>query len=182
MTIGVDCDGIFFNYVGQVASMCNAMSGRKVASVESARSTDVWKCWGTEHLKHMVDDLLISTKSVRYMPVYSGAVSFMKRLKEITGDDFIMITACPPSWHEQREEALACLGVNRKQISYSYTKNKFNVDALIDDIPENFEGYKGFRILLDQPWNRETTIAHHRSFSYDDVLENVKRIVKWNNR
>lgn len=182
MTIGVDADGILFDYVGDCALVVNLLFGAKIASIENCKYWDNLKSWGCEHLKEQVDNWFASPGIVRNMTVIPDAKYLIEQLRYITKGDFVVITSCPPTWHKERAEALQELGVSKYDICFSYKKNLFNVDALIDDCPNNFVNFKGRRLLRDRPWNRITDIELERCLTTDHLLSAVESIYKNHDR
>ena len=183
MTVGIDCDGVLFDYVGYCADTCNRIFGDNIASNKTATDLDYLKCWGCERYESDVEYCLING-GVLAMKVIPGAKQFLLDVNKITNGDWEIITACPASWHTQREDSLwENFGVTPDRIHYSRKKHKFNIDVLVDDLPNNFNDFNGMRLLLDQPWNQDTKgIDCHRSFSYADVLDRINSVYKWNNR
>jgi 5'(3')-deoxyribonucleotidase len=51
-------------------------------------------------------------------------------------------------------------------------KYLLNVDVLIDDCLDNFKGFKGFRVIVDSPWNRKGILGvdyDYRAYNFNDV-------------
>lgn len=184
MTIGIDADGVLFDYIRTCAKYVNAVTGYNRASYETATKFDNLEAWQASHLKNAVDYYFSSGRVVEDMPVISGAKQFIECVRDITCDDFIIITACPGSWHEQREYALLNhFNIPRKKVHFSHDKSIFKIDLLVDDWHMNLKDLDGWRVLLDRPWNQNTDgIAVQRCYSYLDVLGEIQRIVNWNNR
>jgi 5'(3')-deoxyribonucleotidase len=169
MTIGVDADGILFDYVGTAAEWLNRRVGRNVASVETATNFDVLRAWGYTHLQDEMDAYFRKPGVVYNMPVLEDAVAFIDNLNRL--DDFVIITSCPASWHCEREKALMDrFKIQKARVNYSYDKGIYNVSALIDDYPGNFLRFKGRRILMDRPWNQNSPLYCCRVFDYNEAL------------
>jgi 5'(3')-deoxyribonucleotidase len=182
MTIGIDADGILFNYIESCADIVNKLCGRIVASYESCDDVDCLKAWGVPFLKSKVDYMFATGNTVYHIPVIENAVNFIECVKELTKGDFVIVTACPASWHEERAASLYTnFGINPKDIVFTHKKHLFSGSLLVDDLPENFRKFNGWRTLMDRPWNQNTDgVAVSRAMDYLDVLEDIYRVVYWN--
>ncbi len=184
MTIGIDADGVIFDYVRTCADVVNSHNdySHPLASYESAHDFDILKIWGVPHLKQYVDYHFDRRDHVYNIPVIPGALEFIEELRRITDNDFVIITACPASWHKQREAALRdYFGIDKKLINFSYNKKLFRLKAHIDDWHQNLDGMEGWRILLDRPWNQNTEgVACDRAYTFGECLAKVNRILLWN--
>lgn len=181
MTIGIDADGVLFDYVRTCASYVNSRCFIG-ATHENACEFDVLKAWGVPHLKHVVDRHFSQWHVVRNMPMLPAALHFIEEVRRITNDDFCIITACPAMWHAARERALVeDFDIPSNRIHFSYDKSMFKVDALVDDYHQNLNNFSGWRILLDRPWNQDTEgVAVDRAYTYGEVCAKINRIVNWN--
>lgn len=64
-----------------------------------------------------------------------------------------------------------------KNIIYCNHKSMVNVDVLIDDGAHNFDGFNGFPILLDQPWNQKAVVPT-RANGWSHV-EEIFKSLRW---
>lgn len=183
MTIGVDADGVLFDFVNTCAYAVNEVhKGKIVATYTNATDFDVLKAWGVPHLKQYIDNYFDKPDRVYNLPVLPGAVEFIEELRRITNNDFVIITSCPTSWHEEREQSLRNnFGIDKKKIEFSNNKHLYRLAAHIDDWHMNLNGMEGWRILLDRPWNQDTEgVACDRAMDFGECLAKVNRILLWN--
>ncbi len=182
MTVGIDADGILFDYVGTCASFVNSILEEEKAHYYTATQFEPLKAWGVYHLKNDIDFMFSLEDVVRYMAVIPGAVDFIESVRVATDNDFLIITACPIGWKNERELALeAHFGISKDQVRFSERKNIFNCDILVDDYHENFNDFDGWRILIDRPWNQFTNdIAVDRAFGYTEAICKINRVLNWN--
>lgn len=183
MTIGIDADGVLFDYVGACAKFLNKFTGMDIASYSTASNFDVLKAWKVPgYYQGIVDEHFSKPFSVYDMPVIDGAREFISAVRILTKNDFVIITSCPCQWHTEREAALENhFGIDRKNIHFSHDKKLFKIDILIDDWHQNLDGFDGWRILVDRPWNQDTEgIACSRTFGYNDTLQEIDRVLNWN--
>ncbi len=167
--IGIDADGILFDYIGWIAGWVNRRVGSVVASVDTATDWDTLKAWGHSHLKYELQDWLRRPGNVVSIPVLPGAYDFLKQVARL--DDFCIVTSCPAWWHQEREEALLKnFNIPYGRIVFSHDKGGITLDALVDDKPENFIRVAGRRVLMDRPWNRNTSIYCCRVRDYDHAI------------
>ncbi len=190
MTIGIDCDGVLYNYVGYCADFVNDYVGKKVASYENTTDFDNIKAWFPDasderkgEIKFVIDNYFKAKGVVRSIPLLPWAREFIAEVRYITNNKFRIITACPPSWHAERCDALLNdFGIDYKQVDFSYKKGQFKLKALVDDCEKNFVGFDGVGILFNAPWNQsfnEDAVAPGivRAKDYEDVLTYIERFV-----
>lgn len=187
MTIAIDADGVLFDYVRTCAYIVNMILDEDidVASYETATQFDVLKAWKVDsepYLSQMVDWVFEQPDVVRTMTPIVGAKEFIDDVRNITDNDFVIVTACPAKWHHEREVALKeVFDIDKEQVHFSRRKKHFGCDALVDDYHGNLKDFSGWRILIDRPWNQDTQgIAVDRAFGYTEALCKINRIVNWN--
>ncbi len=182
MTIGIDADGVLFDYIRTCANYVNRIAGSNIAKYESTTHFDNLRVWGVPYLKKSVDNYFSSPGVVYDMPVLYGAQEFLNDINNVTKGDFIIVTACPASWHEEREQSLFDnFGIDKSRVHFSRDKSKFKLRAMVDDYHMNLSNLEGWRILLDRPWNRDTEgVACRRCLGYTETICEISRIVNWN--
>ncbi len=188
MTIGIDCDGVLYNYVGYCADFVNDYVGKKVASYENCTDFDNVKAWFPDEsidyrygIQHAMNTYFRATGVVESIPLLPWAQEFIAEVRYITNGDFRIVTACPPDWHKGRAEALfRDFEIPYKQVDFSYKKGQFKLNALVDDCEKNFVGFDGVGILLNAPWNQSVDTSKPgivRAKDYEDVLSYIERFV-----
>ncbi len=184
MTIGIDADGILFDYVSVCAEYVNQLAGKKIATYENCHNWDPLKAWNKTCWKDVADYYFSRPGKVYDFPLMSEAKFLIEQVRLMTNNEFIIITACPSSWHKDRTKALKDhFNISESQVSYSFRKDLFKIDCLIDDYHENLRNVDGLRILPDRPWNRDTDgVAVVRTYNVYQTLDEVERIVKWNRK
>lgn len=173
--IGVDADGVLYDYVTTCANYINLISGKDVASYDSCNNYDALVAWGIKRLQKAVDQHFSVPGNVLNMPMIEGAKALLVTLQhEVGKDNVVIVTACPPSWHNDRATAIGRdFGIPLERIVFSYDKRHANVDILIDDHDGNFGGdFEG--ILIDRPWNQDGWKTDFRAFTYTHVIDYIK--------
>ncbi len=170
--IGIDADGVLYDYVTTCANFINGLLGDSVVDYYSCTDYDVLKAWGVAHLQLATDYHFSRTGVVSSMPVLNGAKEFINGVRTLVGEDFRIVTACPTSWHSERAESLyRDFGIREKNVIFTHLKHEIKLDILIDDWHENLRHFNGCRILLNAPWNQNTDgVDCTRVYSYQDAL------------
>lgn len=183
MTIALDADGVIFDYVGAAAEWANQQlevrnspggfdNGGFWCSASNAHDWDILKAWGFKELQDRLDRWCSQPGFVSGLKLYSGAAAFVTEL--IQTHDVVVATSCPTSWHAEREQALMELGFRKKDIAFIARKELLQgCSVLIDDCAANFDGFSGFRCLVDRPWNQYATNCA-RFTDYDSILHALR--------
>lgn len=170
-TIGLDCDGILFDFVGAACEW----SGFKR---EDATDFDIFKAWGAPGLWKAFDEYAQRPGFCLNLPLISCAQNFVWQLGHL--GDVVFVTSPyrnAPTWAYEREQAiLRSFGYDRDRIVSARSKQYARVDVLIDDKPSNVETFPGTAILFEQPWNRDCESGLH-AHGYAEVIKLVKGIL-----
>jgi len=169
-TVGLDCDGVLYDFVGAVAKWSGF-------NEKDATDFDIFKAWGARGLWTAFDKRAQSQGFCASLELYKGAKWFVHCLRNIA--DVLIVTSPyrdAPYWAYEREKAIKRdFGIEREMVMSARSKQYANVDVLIDDKPANIESFPGAAIIFDQPWNRDCDVGI-RCYTYEDVIRTVREI------
>lgn len=178
MRILLDVDGVLGDFAGEVIRFCNKglASDEPLWTIHDATDFDILEAMGLEHLQEDLDQHLIDTDYCLHMPVLPGAVEFVEKLYHL--DHEVVVVTSPhrgvPKWCSQRMEWLYHhFGIHADDVIFARVKHRVMGDCLVDDKPENVEGFGARGILLDQPWNQDVRGAY-RAMDYQDVVARLR--------
>jgi len=163
--IGVDLDGIIFDYVGEVLRRWNAEFD---ASFEETDMTDyeIWKSLGVSKQTYMewYEGEVVEEGLLVDLPPYPDAETFLWELLgpieelDILPNDIIFLTArdcqysaADTSW------ALEQLDFPFKELHFCEAKWRVDCDVYIDDNPHLLHRFKKLNkelMLLERPWTQ----------------------------
>jgi len=111
-------------------------------------------------------------------PPYPGAIEAIQCLWNLNHTIYFASTPipsafCPKEKYDWVEHYLPEIG--RENVILGWNKGLLRGDALVDDKPENLLKFKGMKVLMDRPWNRDCAQEDNargifRAMSWDDVV------------
>lgn len=156
--VGVDIDGVLGNQVDGVLARVNARLGASF-TYEDVIHWDV--PLGDSSFKPEIAEAMKDPRYVLDMPVHNGSREMLAALREAY--TVKVITVRPASVMRLTEQWLTANGLPYDELvrGEEELKSKHGVDALVDDYPKNlaefFNNAEGPGILVDQPWNQDTS-------------------------
>lgn len=145
-------------------------------SVEDVKDWDMQKAFPNVP-KDKIYEPLFSPEIYKYMKPVKDVVKYLN----ILHDEGFAIKIATASHYNclpfKLEEALFPLfdWLTYKDIMIVYDKGLIKCDYLIDDYHKNFEGSDACKILLDKPYNKESTLHNHRCYSWKDIYEVIRK-------
>jgi len=171
----LDVDGVLADFVTPAAKWARR-NGHRNAYHDNCTKWDVLESWGLQAFQPQFDQFCSRKGFCKSLPVYPGAVEFVEQLRRL--GEVIVVTSplsCSPYWCHERTIWLAeHFGFRSKDVIFAKRKELVCGDVLIDDGPHNLETFANFRLLLDRPWNRESTPPRTlRRRNYQEILDFV---------
>lgn len=179
MRIGLDIDGVMFDFVGALERHCDSDCVSKECGMEQSHTRWVrlrtpavrWEFfedwgWSAERFR------LVSSHAVDHADLFldgqptPGAVEFVERLHR-AGHKIVFVTARdfgrPGESERQTRKWLSLHGFPYDELHFTKDKTGFDLDVLLDDCVDNLtpfwsaEDCDTLPICWDQPWNQEWT-------------------------
>lgn len=179
MRIGLDLDGVCYNYSATACYLLNHYKGYGLDWTE----TNSWD-WLQEQVKNNDWQWLwsegVRKGLFRYGSLVKGAAEGVKELSDI--GDICVITSRPNSAVTDTLEWLAFMRFPVKEfhiMSKGESKATVKPDIAIDDKIENILDYNNSQIdtiLFDQKynWNYPETIYNRRAYDWNGVVDKVR--------
>lgn len=157
MRIGVDLDGVTYDFHSVLRDYCQHVTGRWLPEITQ------WNCWGEwgmtkdEWFRHVHSASALGVL-FRKGPALPGAELAIPLLMR-DGHEVVIVThreGQTARWHTL--SWLADHRITFDQIIFAADKTVLNLDVLIDDAPHNLEAARacGTRaVRFAQPWNAE---------------------------
>jgi uncharacterized HAD superfamily protein/NTP pyrophosphatase (non-canonical NTP hydrolase) len=178
----LDLDGVIANHFPHLIKYYNEKRGTSYPEGESYLSPIV----GTEEY-YRIKHEYIEEGMFREVPVYEGAREFVKGLKKM-GLKVVIVTGRPYKQYKRvYADTMEWLKKNGIPFDAIYwTKDKADLArslgitpvAFIEDEKEQAADItrKGFKcILIDRPYNRDYNGVAIRAYSYDEILDYLRR-------
>ena len=166
MRIGIDLDDVINDLVFKWIE-CYNKDYNDTLSIEDIKSWDIadYTKIGKDFYKYLGDGKLFKSLSIN-----DGAAKIIERLCK---DQEVYIVTANASYNTGVcddkvnfvKKFMPFFPI--KNIIFINNKSLLDLDVLIDDGLHNFEGFKGFKIIFDRPWNQD----------YD--IENSFRMNEW---
>ena len=183
MRIGLDLDGVVYDFIGAARGFCWREWEIDVGDVPTT-----WN-WLADHLTSQQIEYMWTEgvhRLFRQTMLFTGAVEFIRELDEL--GQLIVVTSRPKKvW---KQTVLAWYNEYPVLPAVSFEFSKFpnqkaatNCDVYIDDHPKVRENLaeKGKRVLLfDAPYNQEVKkhMGIERVHSYQGIIDYVKDLEK----
>lgn len=178
MRIGIDCDGVLYDFAGHITSFF-----REFLDDGNLPDPTTWNFfseeWGmlpgvfwagvrTAWAGGWVWDGHHGTLGDRWEP--------RRSLGELSdkGHEIVVVTTRPDYARESTQEWLAWNQLPHNELIFTEDKTKWNLDVLLDDAPHNIEQAQaaGIRaIIWDQPWNRH--VEGERVYAWDQFVNAI---------
>lgn len=201
LRIGLDLDGVVYDFVAAHRDYLTAESDHDVDVLEllpEPTSWSVWDCWpiSRETWQRTFDEGVacgaIFTGGHRY--AYPGAVEAVQGLAWV-GHDIHVVTHRPARAVAATAEWLADVNLPHTSLTFAADKSTVPVDVMIEDNVDNalaVVNAGGRAILFDRPWNRTwkfdgqvADVDEHadvkstriiRCHTWEDVIDVVKAL------
>jgi hypothetical protein len=171
LTVGIDLDGVMYDFTAALARWVHTTTGRPLATMPQPATWNTWEHWDmscSEFLAHMAEGIDAGFVFADGTP-YPGAVDAVRsiaaaghRVEVVTdrgaGDPRSIATVSTRAW-------LAAHGVPHHSVTFTADKTAVHVDAFIDDRDVNFVAlleHGSNPYLLDRPWNRHVDAGARR--------------------
>lgn len=153
MRVYFDMDGVLVDLMAGWMPYLNEVTGKNL----TYKDVDMWgieEVYGIPFSEAQIP--LHQPGFWESLPPYPGAVEYVLSLHSRGYQIYIATTPFPSdncAWEKKLwvEEHLPFLHYSRLVLVHD--KHILQGDALIDDKPENLDGFMGKRILFNQPWN-----------------------------
>lgn len=179
-TVLVDVDGVLCDFVTQTFIIAEKIFGIK----RHVSELNIWDIAEFFQLnEHQEKDLYVEINKPGFhqkMQPYAGAKEGLKALQEVA--DVVIVTAATRghTWCFERYEWLQDhFGIHYKDIIFAHKKQYVRGDALLDDRPENIQGWleahpMGKGLLWAQSWNSSSEVGE-RMHTWYDVIKKVTK-------
>lgn len=158
---------------GVVADLMTPLLARYNKEFDDSLTQECLTAWNVEQFckpsaRGRVSQLFNEEGMFYSAPVIPGAQEGILLMQELGFDVFFCTTPPVRSRFAVKEKAKWVdkhfPGVGAKKIIYTHHKGMVRGAALIDDKPENFNGFMGVRILFSQPWNKDFVLPRGESW------------------
>lgn len=145
-------------------------------------------CGCGQHIyKYLWDETLYTSAEV-----IPGAIEGTRRIQEM-GLDVYVLTASSNGYAvvgKYKWLAEHFPHIHRRKVIVCNDKAMIKGDIMIDDHIDNINSFEGYRILFDQPWNRDYFSKHSlngisyemRVKGWNEVIMRIEHIIAWNKR
>lgn len=166
LDIGVDLDGVCYDFVAGLRQFIHATTGRPLASMPPALTwnfhADQWGLSAAEFRRFFADGINAGF-IFRHGDAYPGTVAALRGLRA-DGHRIHVVTARHVPGAEEAAEAhttawLAEQGIGYESLTFTAAKESVRTDVFVEDHVGNYDALDAaghFPWLIDRPWN-----AHH---------------------
>lgn len=179
LRIGVDLDNVLNNLNVKWVERYNLEHPEDKISLEDIRSWDIGKyvVHGDKIFEYLDDELLDSLEPLR------GSVVGLSHLMN-AGHEVFIITASDPRSIESKSLWLERYFpfFNQENLIVTQRKELVEVDLLIDDAPHNIKSFPNKSIVFDYAWNRHIDKKYKRVYNWVEIVEEINRISKIENK
>lgn len=173
MRIGVDMDDVLNNLV-EFWIKCYNKDYNDNLSIEDIKSWDIGEFTkaGKDFYKYLGDEKLFKSLSIK-----PRAAEIIEKLCK---EHEVYIVTANASYNKGVcddkvdfvKKYMPFFPI--KNIIFIQNKGLLNLEVLIDDGLHNFEGFNGYRVIFDRPWNRiEDDIHYYRMYCWDEEIVNT---------
>jgi len=201
ISLVMDADGVFVDFVGGVLDALEEMSGERMAPEELPdwQIFDRIEARFPGQKKALRDRVVVPgfCESLRPTPGAEEALSRLRAMEE-KGKIELLIATSPwdtsPTWMYERTKWFEKRGLHRHQIIHTAVKHPIRADVFVDDKPEHIAAWQkangGGAYLWDTPHNQEGStqvrdskdrtldlsydVRHPRLRSWDDFFSLLK--------
>jgi len=165
MRIGIDCDGVLRDFIGDLKDNIKEnypLLADKIKTPETWNWEDWLPFWTEEESeKYIFEDNYLDFFGVDASPIMSSVEDWteLKEWAKEHGHELVLVSAQRPQCVEPTEYWLQRWGFMFDEIIFTHDKWKADVDVLIDDSPEKLNEFKeksvnnGNPICYKQTWN-----------------------------
>lgn len=173
MKIGIDLDGVIFDFQGWFHEAAQRVLRRELPHPDTSPHYDLSKAMGltTEETRQ----IWAGFESYGHPDFFKGAYGFIRTAQQqIGGHELYFVTR--PIWRgdymSRRAEILRAHFGKVPLVTVTHTdKNAASVDVLVDDSPAEIEAFQGVRILFGRSYNQDCEAPiYARLESYEEVL------------
>ncbi len=174
MRIGVDLDGVTFDFVRSLRMEVVATTGRYRASLPTPTQWNFWHDWGMskqEWRAHFNNGVKRGTLFGLGTRLDHGLIDQL-----FLSHSIHIVTHRPEGAARTTETWLARHGVRYDTLTFTEDKTLVPVDVAIDDKPDNVRALLAegtAAVLYDRPWNQEATDLP-RVGSWSEFAQHVK--------
>lgn len=129
-----------------------------------------------------IENFITQKNYFKDLKPYIGAIDFVENLMKLKNAQ-VWLVSTPMikysiTWSDKIEWIINYLPKLLDKTILTKDKSLVNLDIFIEDSPENLEKHNAkYKFLIDQPWNQQDK-KNKRIFSYNDLLNEIKKIVK----
>jgi 5'(3')-deoxyribonucleotidase len=158
--IGVDLDGVCYDFVGALRKWIHESTGRPLATMPDAECWDFFKYqWNmpTAEFLRLFDAGVAAGRIFRFGPPLPGAVAGVQALQDAGHEIHIVTNRPQPGARENTLRWLAQHRIPFDSLTFSADKTCVPTDVFIDDNIENYEALRAAgvsAVFYDQAWNR----------------------------
>ena len=181
MIIGVDFDNILFPTTQVVLDMYNKQHHESL-TLNDITTYSFYECLDSSVADKIIE-LFVNKKVYDNLKPLKGAVETLKKLAN-QGHEIYILTATDTRNLIFKEELLKKFFpfIPKDNLVRIYKKQLFYVDVLIEDNLEQLKNSICDRVLLDYPYNQDTSADYafdiHRCTSWAQIMNVVDKIIK----
>jgi 5'(3')-deoxyribonucleotidase len=166
-------DGVVADFVGGVLRRYNLEYNDHLthADIKGHGMHNFMKC-GTGVYKYFREEGLFA-----HLDVIKPAQQALLKLHNDGHDIYFVTKPVDHSHHCLREKQMWVTKhfpfIGLKKMVFTGQKHMVRGDVLIDDLPSNLEKFRGFKVLVDQPWNRVEVPPGIRFYNWGAIYETI---------
>ena len=155
MLIGIDLDSTLNTLGTAWAKWIAAVTGKPFTTANMTQ----WDIKKVSGLGNRVYDFFHIEEMFEKLECQPWSQPVTEKLSEGHKHELFVVSSCLGGDYVQKQKWLArhFPWIKKRNFIACSHKGLLNLDVLIDDGEHNFKGFKGKRLLFDQPWNQITT-------------------------
>ena len=184
MRIGIDCDGVLRDFIGDLTENIKENFPEHADKIRTPETWN-WEDWlpfwtEEESEKYIFEDNYLDFFGVDANPIPSSLEDWPK-LKEWAkeyGHELVLVSAQRPQCKEPTEHWLQRWGFMFNEVIFTHDKWKADVDVLVDDSPDKLKEFKeksvnnGNPICMKQTWNTKCQTSMMSIDRLSDLIGN----------
>lgn len=170
LRIGFDVDDVVNNFMDTVLSICNERMNKNIA-LSTFTEYGIDACVD-KSVADVIHSIFLSDELWEKIAPVTHAHNVIKDLVQ-RGHQIYFVSACCPGTHKNKSTWLRdnFPFVPVENHIYTYYKGMLNLDILVDDNPDHFKRGAFTRVLVDKPWNKDTT-----EFRYEHRIKDLSEL------
>ena len=182
MRIGIDCDGVLRDFIGDLKDNIKENYPRLAGKIKTPETWN-WEDWlpfwtEEESEKYIFEDNYLDFFGIDASPIQSSIEDWtiLKEWAKEHGHELILVSAQRPHCIEPTEAWLQRWGFMFDEVHYTKHKWSINVDFLIDDSPEKLNQFNdksvngGKAICMKQLWNTDCHTKYQTIDRLSDII------------